>query len=114
MAEANRAYEEGDEAKLQAILREWESSPESVKGAGTGVDLIRVIRKIAQVEERLRVIEAEMAELEASDLYQLKTKVEEAENKGQDLLVEMAAQVEGQLVEATRRLAAVTKKGAKA
>ena len=34
MTEANRAYEEGDAARLEAILRDWESSPESVKGEG--------------------------------------------------------------------------------
>ena len=54
MAEANRAYEEGDEARLQAILREWELSPESVKGDGAGAELVRVIRKIAQIEQRDR------------------------------------------------------------
>ncbi|MGH7966918.1 MAG: J domain-containing protein [Candidatus Binatia bacterium] len=111
MAEANQAYEAGDEVRLQAILREWESSPESVKGEGTGAELIRVIRKIAQVEERLRVIEAEMAELKVSNLHQLKTKVEEAESQRRDLLEEMAAQVKRQIDGAKRRLAAVTAKG---
>ena len=53
MTDANRAYEEGDEAKLRAILAEWESSPESVAGEGTAAELVRVIRKIAQVEKRL-------------------------------------------------------------
>lgn len=108
MAEANQAYAEGDEARLQAILREWESSPESVKGEGVGAELIRVIRKIAQVEERLRVIEGEMAELKASDLYQLEAKVEEAENEGRELLAEMASQVKQQIAEARRRLTGVT------
>ena len=31
MTEASGAYEEGDEARLEAILRDWESSPESRK-----------------------------------------------------------------------------------
>jgi DnaJ-domain-containing protein 1 len=107
MAEANQMYAEGDEARLQAILREWESSPESVKGEGVGAELIRVIRKIAQVEERLRVIEAEMAELKASDLYQLEAKIEEAENEGRDSSAEMAAQVKQQISKAKKRLDAV-------
>jgi DnaJ-domain-containing protein 1 len=107
MAEANQAYAEGDEAKLQAILREWESSPESVKGEGVGAELIRVIRKIAQVEERLHAIEDEIAELEASDLYQLKIKVDEAESEGRGLLTEMASQVKRQIADARMRLAGV-------
>lgn len=114
MAEANQAYAEGNEAKLQAILREWESSPESVKGEGVGAELIRVIRKIAQVEERLHAIEDEIAELEASDLYQLKAKVEEAESGGRDLLGEMASQVKQQIAEARKRLAVMTQKRANA
>jgi hypothetical protein len=113
MAEANRAYEEGDEARLQAILREWESSPESVKGEGAGADLVRIIRKIAQVEERLKTIEAEMTRLRASDLYQLKVKVHEAGNEGRDLLAEMATQVDQQIASAQKRLAELTPKGPK-
>ena len=110
MAEANRAYEEGDEAKLQAILQEWESSPESVEGEGVGPELIRVIRKMAQIEKRLSAIEIEIEQLMASDLYRLKAKVDEAENEGRDLLAEMASQVEGQITAATKRLAGVAKK----
>lgn len=112
MADANQAYAEGDESRLQAILQEWESSPESVKGEGVGAELIRMIRKIAQVGERLRVIEVEMAELKASDLYQLKAKVEEAENESRDLLAEMASQIKQQITETRKRLAAATQKKA--
>ena len=108
MADANRAYEEGDEAKLRAILAEWESSPESVEGKGTAAELVRVIRKIAQVEKRLRVIETEITQLEESDLYQLKTKVEVAENEGRDLLDEMASRVKEDIASASVRLARIT------
>lgn len=58
MAEVNLAYENGDEAKLRSILADWESSPESVEGEGVGPELIRVIRKIAQIQRRLVEIEA--------------------------------------------------------
>jgi hypothetical protein len=108
MADANRAYEEGDEAKLQAIFAEWESSPESVEGEGTAAELVRVIRKIAQIEKRLLVIETEIVQLDESDLYQLKTKVEAAENEGRDLLAEMASRVEEEIASASERLAEIT------
>ena len=107
MAEANRAYEEGDEERLRAILREWESSPESVKGEGPGAELVRVIRKIAQVEERLRTIEVEIAQLKESDLYKLKIKVEEAEKERHDLLSEMAGQIDKQVADARKRMAGI-------
>ncbi|MGH7792730.1 MAG: molecular chaperone DnaJ [Thermodesulfobacteriota bacterium] len=104
MAEANHAYEEGDEERLRSILREWESSPESVKGDGPGAELVRVIRKIAQVEERLRNIEIEINQLKESDLYRLETKVGEAEKEGRDLLAEMAEQLEEQIADVHKLL----------
>ena len=107
MAEANNAYGEGDEARLQAILHEWESSPEWVEGEGVGAELVRIIRKIAQVGERLHTIQAEMARLQASELFQLKKKVEEAEAKGQDLLAAMAEHVQADIAQARTRLSEV-------
>jgi hypothetical protein len=112
MAEANRAYEERDAARLEAILRDWESSPESVKGEGPGAELVRVIRKIAQVEGRLGAISAEIARLEESDLHQLKKQVDQAKEEGRDLLAEMAARVDQQVVEARGRLRSTARHGA--
>lgn len=104
MADANRAYEEGDEDKLRAILAEWESSPESVKGDGTAAELVRVIRKIAQAEARLSEIDSIIAQLKELDLYQLKIKVEEVEREGRDLLVEMASNIEKKIDSAKNKL----------
>ena len=89
MAEANRAYEDGDEVRLQAILTEWETSPESVEGEGVGPELTRVIRKISQIQRRFVEIEAEMQQLKTSDPYQLWSRTEES-NQGRDLLKEIA------------------------
>jgi len=110
MAKANRAYQEGDREKLRAILAVWEDSPESVKGEGAGAELVRLVRKIAQVEGRLRTIELEMAQLKQSDLYELKSKVEKAEIQGRNLLSEMAAKVEKEISNAKERLLRVTKR----
>lgn len=110
MAEANQAYEEGNEIRLREILQEWESSPEAVQGEGVAAELIRVIRKIAQIQERLRTIEVTIDELESSDLYQLKSEVESAEAEERDLLAEMASRLDKQIVDARRRLAGLTRK----
>ena len=108
MAEANQAYEEGDEICLREILREWESSPDAIKGDGVAAELIRVIRKIAQVQERLRTIEATIDDLESSDLYRLKGEVESAEAEERDLLAEMASRLDRQIANARQRLAGLT------
>jgi hypothetical protein len=63
MAEVNRAYEDGDESRLRAILNEWETGPDAVTGDGVGAELIRTIRKIHQVERRLAAIENEIVRL---------------------------------------------------
>jgi hypothetical protein len=93
MTEANRAYEKGRADKLEAILDEWESSPEAVGGKGTAADLIRVIRKITQVRERLHLIRARMVRLKKSAVYELKERAEEAEKNGRSLLEELAEEI---------------------
>lgn len=109
MAEVNLAYENGDEARLRSILADWESSPDTVEGEGVGAELIRVIRKIAQIQKRLANINTEIQQLNTSDLCQLKAKADEAEKHGRDLLKEMASQVDQQIVGAQARLATVDK-----
>ena len=60
MAEVNDAYARGDEERIRTILRDWHASPESVRGDGPGAELVRIIRKIAQVEKRLKTIATEL------------------------------------------------------
>jgi hypothetical protein len=93
MAEANRAYEIGDEEKLRTILEQFESSPEAVAGEGTGVELVKVIRRIAQAKRRLSEIESELNEIMKSDLAVLKTRVDEGSKLGRDILAEMVSRV---------------------
>ncbi len=107
MAAANRAYETGDETRLAAILQEWEESPEAVSGQSAAADLLRAIRQIARVQERTRSREREIEALQTSDLYRLRTQVEQAEKAGRDLLAEMAAGIEPQVEEARARLEAL-------
>jgi hypothetical protein len=106
MAQANQAYEKGDEARLAKILAEYDCSPEVVEGDGTGAELVRAIRRVSQARGRLAEIEAEMHELVRSDLYQLKSRVEEAEKNGRDVFVEMTEKVEEQIEAAKARLEA--------
>jgi len=113
MAEANLAYENGDEARLRAILEEYESSPESVFGDGTGVELVRVIRKIAQVKRRLAEIQSETNQIRLSDLFQLKNKVDEGAKQGRDVLNEMASAIKSQIAERQAELRNARERGKK-
>ncbi len=110
MSEANRAYEEGDENRLRAILDEWQASPDAVKGKGVGADLVRTIRKIARLHDRLRAIEIEIRETTESELFNLKTKVEDAESNGRDLLEEMVTRLDRDIADASERMTALQRK----
>lgn len=98
MADVNRAYADGDEARLRAILNQWETSPDAVTGDGVGAELVRTIRKIHQVEERLAAIAIEIATLNGSELSLLKARTESERMNGRDTLAEMAEQLERQLI----------------
>ncbi len=113
MAEANRAYEEGDAPRLRDILREWEHSPDAVKGDGVAAELIRVIRQIAQVRERLRGLDTAIERLRSSDLYRLSGEIESADAEGRDLLADMALHLHRRIAEAEARLASLHRERAK-
>ena len=104
MAEANIAYENGNLEKLKSILQDWENSPESIKGEGISFELIRIIRQIAQSRDRLKSIQLEITTLEQTELFQLKTKIIEAEKVGQDLLADMANELDKQINSAMKKL----------
>jgi hypothetical protein len=104
MMAANEAYERGDEAQLTRVLTEYEFSPEAVQGEGPAAELVRVIRRISQARQRIEDVESEMQELSRSDLYQLRSRLVDAEKIGRDVLKEMVEKVEAQIAEAKKRL----------
>lgn len=114
MQEVNQAYAEGNEERLRSLLHEWESSPDSVSGEGTGAELIRIIRQIARVHNRIEAISQEVENLKESELYKLKMRLDETQDEGRDLLSEMAAGVDGQIEDANTRLKNINQRMEKA
>lgn len=94
MTEANLAYAQGDEARLRAILEEYDSSPDTVVGSDVGAELIRTIRHISLTQTSVRKVEAEIGRLRASEIHQLRITVEEGRQGSRDVL--------GELVESLR------------
>ena len=101
MVEANLAYEAGDEARLRAVLDEWGASPENIIGTDTAAELVRTIRKIAQVRRRLVQIDAEIAEARTTDLHRMKDECDSADCSGRDPLNDLAGDLDRE-IEATR------------
>jgi hypothetical protein len=104
MVAANEAYERGDVAALERMLEDWHASPEAVTGSGTAAELERTLRRIAQVEARMRRIDEELAELEASAMGWLRRRVEKAAREGWDLLAHMVRELDRQIAEAQLEL----------
>jgi hypothetical protein len=107
MIEANRAYALGDEEQLRIILQAWEQSPEAVLGSDPDAMRLRVVRRIAQIEEELELIEDDLAALKDSPLGKLKTMVDEAAAGGKDLVRDMIGRLKRDILVATNRLDAL-------
>ena len=111
MAEANAAYQRGDIDRLHHIVTQWRNAPELIKGEGLAIDLVRVIRKIAQLNERLNAIHEEHTYLCHSDLNQLRHEVGNAEADGRGLMDEMALELDARISVAKRNLKILSHEG---
>lgn len=98
MQQVNAAYAASDEDALRRILANLEASPDAVQGSSIGADLIRVLRQLRQIRDRIAAIEQEIASLSETDLAQLKAKADQATTEGRDLLEEMATSVQGRVI----------------
>jgi hypothetical protein len=97
MKEVNAAYATGNEDALRRILAGLDSSPDTVHGSGVGADLVRVLRQLRLVKDRLAAIAIELAALAATDIALLKAKADLAASQGQDLLAEMEVDIRGRI-----------------
>jgi chromosome segregation ATPase len=104
MAELNRAYSSGDQQKLDKMIEDLRHSPDTVKGDSIGDELVRVIRQIYQVNKRFRELDQERTAAEASELHDLRMKVNAEMSEGRDLLKQMAASTRAHILKASRRL----------
>jgi hypothetical protein len=104
MSDANVAYRKGDEHTLRTIVENWESDPEAVQGAGVAAELIRTIRKVAQVRLRLEGIEEEVAALSKSDLWHLRDRLQ-SQGPGGSLMRDLENAIDRQIDHAKKRLA---------
>jgi hypothetical protein len=107
MIEANRAYALGDEEQLRWILQAWERSPEAVAGSDPEAMRLRLVRRIAEIEEQLEMIATDLAALTASPVWKLKAMVDEAAAKGKDLVRETVTRLKRDIMAATNRLDAM-------
>lgn len=107
MIEANRAYALGDEERLRSILQAWEQSPEAVHGEGAEAEQLRLTRRIAQIEDQLNAYAIDLAALKDTPMWKLKTMVDEAAQRGRDLVRDMVRRLQRDILVARNRLEAI-------
>jgi len=97
MQEINAAYQAGDLEKLNEIYELEKNNPENVEGESIGSELIRIIRKIAQLETRIFDLEKEIEELKKTDLYKLLIIVQKEKENGENPLDKISKEIEKQI-----------------
>ena len=97
MKEVNAAYAVGDDEALRRILVTLDNSPDEVRELGIGADLVRVLRQLRLVKDRLKAINIELAALAETDIALLKAKADIAASQGLDLLAEMEVDIRGRI-----------------
>ncbi len=105
MAKLNEAYSAGDQNRLNKLVEDFRDSPELVRGDTIGDELVRAIRQIWQIRNRLKELKAEKLKAELSELYVLREKVEAEMREGRNLLKQMAERTKTYIKKSERRLA---------
>ncbi len=105
MAKLNDAYSAGDQIRLNKLVEDFRDSPDLITGDSPGDELVRAIRQIWQIKNRLKELREEMLTAELSELFILRKKVESEMREGRDLLKQMAGRTQTQILKAARRLA---------
>ncbi|HYY42471.1 MAG TPA: hypothetical protein VE775_07030, partial [Pyrinomonadaceae bacterium] len=104
MAEANRAYREGDVDSLHTLLgdEQLQSYCAMREGADEPADSAA---RIFALKEELRTVEFGLKRIRQDRLYQLKLAADEAATHGRDALAAEAARIGRQITKARNRLA---------
>jgi hypothetical protein len=93
MASVNFAYEKGDQKEIERLIDQFGQDPEAIEGDDIGSRLVKVIRRIAQLRQRLLDIEREIEAHKNTDIYKLRQTIEVAEAEGGNPLGDMAGRL---------------------
>jgi hypothetical protein len=109
MAALTAAYAAGDADAIRRIVASEAARPEAITGDDVGSRLVRTIRKIAQVRDRLTQLDQVAVALESDPLFQLFGQLRPVwETRGGDALTDDEAELQTQINSARARLAALT------
>ena len=105
MAKLNAAYSAGDQNRLNKLVEDFRDSPDLITGDSIGDQLVRAIRQIFQVKNRLKELREENLIVELSELFILREKVDAEMLEGRNMLKQMAERTKTLIKKSERRLA---------
>ena len=110
MARLNAAYTRGDGAGIEAVIADFEQSPEAVPGEGVEAQLERARRQTATLQRHIDHVERELAELEASASNQLRRAFLSQAGQGLEPYAVLIADIEERIAGVETELHAITAK----
>lgn len=108
MAALNLAYERGDLKEIERLVAEFGQDPEAIVGEDVGSQIVKTIRRIAQLRRRLGELQLELNAHKKSEAYELRQTVEAADASGDDPLGDLAKQLVNEISEREAELKAIT------
>lgn len=103
MAEASRAYREGDVESLHTLLGDEKLQSLCTVGGNDG-ETDNLEARLLGLEIEVRTVEFGIKRIKQDGLYRIRLKVEEEAKEGRDALAQMAEQIDRQIVKARHRL----------
>ncbi|HEY9284446.1 MAG TPA: hypothetical protein VIP46_13400 [Pyrinomonadaceae bacterium] len=104
MAEASRAYREGDAESLNTLLGDEELQFYCASARGESDGEADAATRLFNLKEQLRTVEFGIKRIRQDSLYQIKLRAEEEAARGRDTLAETAERTRRQIAKARRRL----------
>jgi hypothetical protein len=104
MAKLNEAYSAGDQNRLNKLVEDFRDSPDLIMGDSIGDQLVRAIRQIFQVKNRLKELREEKLVAELSELFTLREKVQAEMLEGRNMIKQMAERTKTLIKKSERRL----------
>jgi hypothetical protein len=104
MAKLNDAYSAGDQNRLNKLVEDFRDSPDLIVGDSIGDRLVRAIRQIYQVKNRLKELREERLKAELSELYVLREKSQAEMLEGRNMIKQTAERTKTLVKKAERRL----------
>jgi hypothetical protein len=104
MAKLNEAYSAGDQNRLNKLVEDFRDSPDLIMGDSIGDELVRAIRQIFQVKNRLKELREEKLVAELSELFTLREKVQAEMLEGRNMIKQTAERTKTLIKKSERRL----------